>query len=427
MLAGLTARRWRVQHFATRARPFGHVAVAQVTGLPGRHLDHWLMDPQVCREVFARGAQHADLALVEGTLEEISLSSGHYPYVRPGRLGPIAEALDLPKVALLECRTAESLHLPRLPRQIDAILIDGLENREDFEAIRRTISLLLKKPVLGAVEALPDCRAALAASLPDQPIPIEVLGRLGASFLQFADLAALRSLSESRLFPGDINPAPPRGGRRFRVAYAQDEAFGGYFPDTLETLEALGAELVEFSPLRDEALPEAVDLVMIGCGFPDRYAEPLAENHCLITALRAHVCQGHRIYAEGGGTAYLGRSMILDGRRVPGAGILPFDAELRAHPRGPYPVRRVLTGDGWLGPAGTEVRGYHSGRWKLRPAPDPCDCPARSGTLTRQGDIYFRRHAVGSLIHLHLASLPEVVRAFVGPPQPYLVPPRAHH
>ena len=74
-----------------------------------------------------------------------------------------------------------------------------------------------------------------------------------------------------------------------------------YFPDTLETLEALGAELVEFSPIRDESLPEAVDLVMIGCGFPDRHADALADNLSLIAALRSHVCRGHRIYSEGGG------------------------------------------------------------------------------------------------------------------------------
>src|SRR5207245_2731028 len=154
-----------------------------------------------------------------------------------------------------------------------------------------------------------------------------------------------------RPFPEEPDLLPLLGeGRRFRVAYAQDEAFGGYFPDTLETLETLGAELVEFSPLRDGDLPAAADLVMIGCGCPDRYADALAQNYCLMTALRAHVCRGHRIYSEGGGTAYLGRMMILDGRPVPGVGILPFDAELRANPRGPTPVTRTLTRDGWLGP-----------------------------------------------------------------------------
>jgi cobyrinic acid a,c-diamide synthase len=185
-------------------------------------------------------------------------------------------------------------------------------------------------------------------------------------------------------------------------------------------LEALGAELVEFSPLRDEGLPERADLVIVGCGCPDRYAEELAANLSLISALKHHVCLGRRIYAEGGGTAYLGRYLVLGHRRVSGAGILPFDAHLRPQARAPRPVTRVLTRDGWLGPSGTSVRGYRCGRWTLRPAPDPTDCPARSGTLTRQRDIYFRHHAVGSLVHLHLAALPHVVAAFVGPHRPSL-------
>ena len=54
MLAGLTGRRWRVQHFRTRACPTATEAVGQVTGLPGRHLDAWLMPPEVCRQLFAR-------------------------------------------------------------------------------------------------------------------------------------------------------------------------------------------------------------------------------------------------------------------------------------------------------------------------------------------------------------------------------------
>jgi cobyrinic acid a,c-diamide synthase len=426
LLAGLTERRWRVQHFRSRACPTVTEAVEQVTGLPGRHLDAWLMPGAMCRTLFARRARSADLAVVEGTLDEpgAPLDCASYQ-ARPGRLRRIAEALDLPIVGLVTCRDRDDFHLPRLAEGVDAVLLDELEDPGDFEWFRRMFTLTLKKPVLGAVEALPRVRQAVRHAPQDRPLPEELFAPLAASFVRFADLGAIRALAQSRPFGAAVDEPDPGGRPRFRVAYAQDEAFGAYFPDTLETLQALGAELVEFSPMGDESLPEAVDLVMIGCGFPDRHADALAENLSLIGALQSHVCRGQRIYTEGGGTAYLGQSLILGDRQVPGAGILPFHAVLQPDPAPPTPVARTLTRDGWLGPRGTTVRGYRSGRWRLVPGADPLDCPACFGPLTAQGDIYFHHHAVGSLIHLYLGALPEVVAAFAGPHRPSLTLPSA--
>jgi cobyrinic acid a,c-diamide synthase len=414
-LAGLSERRWRVQHFRSRACPTGTQAVGQVTGLPGRHLDAWLMPETVLRKLFAGGAKQAELALVEGTLDDNPAPVIRPPYDQPGRLGPIAEALDLPTVAIVSCPPREGCHMPRVPAGVDAIFLDDLPDPGDFEFYRRMFTLTTKKPVVGAVEAFPEVRAALRQTPRDRPIPDDLVGRLAASFLRFADLATIRDLAKSRPFAGCLAEPAPCGARPFRVAYAQDEAFGAYFPDTLEALEALGADLVEFSPLRDEALPDRVDLVMIGCGFPDLHADALAQNLSLIAALRCHVCRGQRIYSEGGGTAYLGRYMIIDGRPVPGAGILPFDAELLPNPAPPSPITRTLTRDCWLGPSGTVVRGYKSSRWRLIPGADPLDCPSCFGSLTGQDDVYFHHHAVGGLIHLHLGALAEVVAAFAGP------------
>lgn len=411
MLAGLASRRWRVQHFRSRARPTADASVQQVTGLPGRHLDGWLMSPGILREVFLRGVRHADLAIVEGTLDENAPPVDLRRPDRPGRLAPIVEALDLPRVAVVDAQPARAFHLPPLPRDIDAVVLDGLEDPESFGCLRRAVEILLNRPVVAAVESLPQAREALASGDPSRTTA--ALARLAASFLRFADLGALHDLAESRPLPdGPEGGATLGGGGRFRVAYAHDAAFGGYFPDTLETLEALGADLVEFSPLRDESLPDGADLVLIGCGTPDLFADELAGNFSMIAALRCHVCRGRRIYSEGGGTAYLGRSLILGSRRVPGVGVFPFDAELRTNPPGPTPVTRTLVRPVWLGPRGTTVRGYRSGRWRLKPAPESDDCPARSGPLTASQDMFFRYNAVGSLIHLHLASLPEVVAAF---------------
>ncbi|WP_422930950.1 cobyrinic acid a,c-diamide synthase [Singulisphaera sp. PoT] len=412
----MTERRCRVQHFRSRACPLATGSVGQVTGLPGRHLDAWLMPKDVCRKVFERGARQSDLAIVEGTLEEPSLVPDQVECDRPGELQPIVDALDLPVVAVVPYQPWGQLHLPCLPRQVEAILIDGIEDPNAYSAYRSIVSMLTRRPVIGAVEALPEIRTFLSENPWDQALPESMIQQLRASFLRFADFNTIQALARSRPFPGSTAEVEEsRGTCRFRVAYAQDEAFGSYFPDTLETLEALGAELVEFSPLTDERLPHGIDLVMIGCGFPDKHADQLAENLSLISALRSHVCRGQRIYTEGGGTAYLCQSMLLDGRRVSGAGIFPYDAERLATPSAPTAVTSTLSHERWIGPKGTVVRGYNPGRWRLHPSLEPVDCPTHCGMLTTQGDITYHQQAIGSLIHLHLGSLPEVVSAFAVP------------
>lgn len=421
VLAGLASAGWRVQHFRAKARPFGSAAVDQLTGLPERHLDDWLMPPDVCRAVFLRGTRNADIAVVEGTLEPVDRGPEHFPFDRPGPLAPLIEALDLPTVAVVPCRTLAELHLPSLPSAFQGILLDGLERPEEYEPIRRLVEAVARKPVLGAIDALPLARCVLDGMAPDEPIPEPLIAALRSSFLRFADLNAWRALAEGRPFETtDSAEQRPPVGSRFRVAYAQDEAFGGYYPDTLEMLEMMGAELVEFSPLRSGDLPRGIDLVMIGCGFPERHAVDLEANVSLVAALHCHLCDGRRIYTEGGGTIYLGRTFTVAGRTHRGAGIFPFDATLRDQPRGPTPVTRTLSRSSWIGPAGATVRGYRCSRWSLCPAPDPDVCRTQSGTLTPQRDIHFRHHAIGSLIHLHLGALPQVVESFVGPHRPSL-------
>ena len=215
--------------------------------------------------------------------------------------------------------------------------------------------------MIGAIGLMPGVRGVLERAPRDRQLPEELILALAAEFWKHANLEAIEALARSRPFSEGLELDQPCRGparRRFRVAYAQDEAFGRYFPDTMEALEALGADLLEFSPIRDERLPDGVDLVMIGCGMPDPHADLLASNDSMMAALRQHVCHGQRIYCEGGGAAYLGRSMIIAGRRVQGAGIFPFDAELLADPLPPVPVTRTLLHDTWLGARGTEVRGY---------------------------------------------------------------------
>ena len=111
------------------------------------------------------------------------------------------------------------------------------------------------------------------------------------------------------------------------IAIPFDEAFYRYFPDTLDLLEARGARVRHFSPLRDEALPVGTGHVFLGCGRPESFASRLAGNHCMLNALRKYIAAGGRVYAEGGGAAYLCQRVVLaDGRDFPMVGALPTTA-----------------------------------------------------------------------------------------------------
>jgi len=107
-----------------------------------------------------------------------------------------------------------------------------------------------------------------------------------------------------------------RNTMRRRVAVARDAAFQFYYDDDLERLAARGIELINVSPLHDD-FPDNIDGLLIGGGFPERYAEALAANTRFRRGLRRAVAQGLAVRAECAGFMYLCRSLILGSDEYP--------------------------------------------------------------------------------------------------------------
>ncbi len=92
--------------------------------------------------------------------------------------------------------------------------------------------------------------------------------------------------------------------RKLRIAYAYDKAFSFYYKDNLELFEAVG-DLIPFSPLKDKKLPEDVDFLYIGGGYPEVFEEELSSNIEILADIKEKLQEGLPAYAECGGLMYL--------------------------------------------------------------------------------------------------------------------------
>ena len=84
-----------------------------------------------------------------------------------------------------------------------------------------------------------------------------------SALLEIADSAPALNLPEPRLFQHHAHTRS-----RVTIGVAFDEAFNFYYHDTLDLLRHEGAEIVYFSPIRASRLPEGLDALYIGGGFP---------------------------------------------------------------------------------------------------------------------------------------------------------------
>ncbi len=399
----------QVQSFLSRSYFSRHAATDALTGLNVRHLDSWVMSPDVCLDTFLRGCHTADLALVEGQFAP-AISKG----TSGGRLEPLCRWLDLPRLIVIDVSAMEPHHLPRRPKTADGVLLDCVHDYRHLAALRTNIEALWGIPVLGALECLPHLRGALSAIPSGGRLPPDLCTALGDFFEPLSQPKRIWQLAVRRELP-----SPIRCGcfvslaRKLTVAIAYDEAFHCYFPDTLDLLELRGASVVDFSPLHDETLPPGTDVVYLGCGHPERYARALSENHCIKAALRSHIRSGGRIYAEGGGAAYISQQMEgVDGQCRRMLGILPAVARLQPRLLAPSPVELTLTQSTWLGGPGTRWRGYRNPNWRLEPV-GPLSSLTNTGT--DRYEVVGSLGAVGSLVHLNFAALPESLHRFFYP------------
>ncbi len=230
------------------------------------------------------------------------------------------------------------------------------------------------------------------------------------------DLEALWALARSapELGAGDaFEPAQPTSSS-VRLAVARDEAFCFYYEDNLDLLRQAGAEIVPFSPIRDECLPDDVCGVYLGGGYPELYAPQLAANTSLRRDLLTYHRRGLPMYAECGGLMVLTEGIDLDTGSHDLVGALPGRSTMARGLTMGYREVEVAR-PGLLGDAGQRLRGheFHYSAW----TPDREHEAYRLATRGPGAATRFEGYAVGRLlasyVHVHFGQDPALPERLV--------------
>jgi len=398
----------------------GHHALA--CDRTSRNLDAWMCPEGAVRTIFDKGCEGADVAVVEGVMGLFDGVSGKSAV---GSSAEIARLLDLPVVLVVDARsqarsaaalvTGFARFDPRL--RVAGVVCNRVGSDRHAQILRDALDATPGlPPLLGCLPrdeglALPERHLGLVTAS-DAARDDAFFGRLADWVEEHVDLEGVLSLSSPpRAGTSDERVSQERREGDVRIAVARDEAFCFCYGENLERLEEAGATLLFFSPLREERLPEGADGLYLPGGYPELHAERLAANRSLLDEIRLRAEGGFPVYAECGGFMLLAEE--IDGQKM--AGVFPAKARMLPRRRALGYREVTFTQETVLGGAGTVARGheFHYSEMEIPDGIERAYAVTRGSGEPLGAEGYKVGNVLGSYVHLHFASNPELARNFV--------------
>ncbi|MDP2719590.1 MAG: cobyrinate a,c-diamide synthase [Dehalococcoidia bacterium] len=396
------------------------------TGRPSRNLDSWMLSHETVRELFMRSSGSSDIAVIEGVM---GLFDGHSGADDRGSSAEVAKILKTPVILVLDIarqsRSAAAsvlgcLHFdPAL--DIKGVILNNAGSERHWQWVKEAVEQNTGVPVLGHLPRsgelkLPERHLGLVPVAEEQELE-NILHRIREKISACVDVDRVREIaSAAPLLPAvkpGVFPSKPVSVRT-KIGVAMDEAFSFYYRDNLDLLEAHGAELAAFSPLRDENLPAGVQGLYFGGGFPELYAGQLSKNELMRRCVKQAGLNGMAVYAECGGLMYLAGGLTdFQGNKHPMVGLVPGWSEIAGgRLRLAYVSIEGQPGNPLVN-SNDVIRG-HEFHYSSLVQPDPT---ARSAWKVLEPDAraegYLVQRTIASYIHLHFATHHAIASNFV--------------
>ena len=302
---------------------------SRVIGAKSSNLDPFFFDRDTIRYLLSHNGEGCDVTVIEGVMgyyDGLGLTSTRASTYEAAREteSPVVLVVNARGAALSVVAAVQGFLDFAPDNNVQGVILNGC-SAMSYGALARELESRLGVRACGYLPRLPECALEsrhLGLVTADEVADLrEKLRQLAEAAEKTLELDALLEIAHNAPVLDFTPPVLPEKGAPVRIGVARDRAFCFYYEDSLDLLRQLGAELVSFSPLTDERLPNGIQGLYLGGGYPELYAAQLEENHALRRQIRDAVHTGMPCIAECGGFMYL--TQAIAGRAMVGA--LPGD------------------------------------------------------------------------------------------------------
>ena len=302
---------------------------SRIIGTRSANLDLVFFSKNTARYLLAKNGADQDINIIEGVMgfyDGVSMSSPRASTYE------VAQATQTPVILVVGTRGAALSVLAAIQgfltlypdNQIQGVILNqcsAMTYPALAKAIRERFGDRVKP--LGFLPRMEDCTLesrhlglVTAAEVTDLREKLQIMAQQTEKTVDLDGILELARSAQPNFCDPVILPAYEEP---VKIAVARDNAFCFYYEDSLDALREMGAELVPFSPLEDPVLPEGIQGLYLGGGYPELYQKQLTENTSMRQQIRQAIQQGLPCIAECGGFMYL--TQAIEGS--PMAEVLP--------------------------------------------------------------------------------------------------------
>ncbi len=368
LCAALHARGHRVQPFKKGPDYIDPMWLGLAAERACYNLDFHMMQREEINQCFGANAVDARISLIEGNkglYDGLDLDGSNSN-------AALAKLLSVPVVLVIDARGMTRGVAPLIlgyqafdaEINIAGVILNNLGGSRHESKLRAVIEHYTNVEVIGAVQhdaslQISERHLGLVPAN-EQQAARQKMQQIGGRIAEQVNLERLLAIADSApALTWDKAEAVKEASGALRIAIAQDQAFGFYYSEDLDTLRASGVELVSLDTVNDRALPE-VDGLIIGGGFPEVFMDELEANRALRHDIYSHIEKGLPTYAECGGLMYLAKSLNWKNQTRQMVGIVPGEVVMHERPVGRGYARLQPTGqDAWVEAADIPAHEFH--------------------------------------------------------------------